>query len=232
MSTKANSNEVEVKRLVIVGGGEQALLAQEYFTHDSDFEISAFSVNREYLKDVQIEGFPVVPFEDIETHYPPEDFWMFIAIPSTGLNTVRTRLYQEGKAKGYRFATYISSHAFVWRNAEIGENCFIFEDNTIQPFVKIGNNCVLWSGNHVGHRTVIRDNTFVTSHVVVSGFCDIGESCFLGVNATINDHVTIAPRCIVGSGSLVHKDLGRSDSIYVGSPAKLVPGKSSSEVKL
>ena len=220
------------KRLVLVGAGEQALLAHQYFTYDSDFEVVGFAVDREYLRQDDLEGLPLVAFEDVEDRFPPEDNWMFIAIPSTQLNKLRTRMFGEGKAKGYRFASYVSSHAFVWHNSKIGENCFIFEDNTIQPFVEIGDNCVLWSGNHVGHRTVIRDNCFLTSHVVVSGFCDIGESCFLGVNSTINDHITIAPRCIIGSGALVHKNLDKSDSIYVGSPAKLVPGKSSADVKL
>ena len=44
---------------------------------------------------------------------------------------------------------------------QIGENSFIFENNVIQPFVRVGNNCILWSGNHVGHRTVLRDHVFV-----------------------------------------------------------------------
>jgi sugar O-acyltransferase (sialic acid O-acetyltransferase NeuD family) len=194
--------------------------------------VVGFAVNRDYLTQDRLENLPVVAFEEVEQHFGPDDHWMFVAIPSTQLNRLRTRMYQEGKAMGYRFASYISSNAFVWRNAKIGENCFIFEDNTIQPFVEIGNNCVLWSGNHVGHRTVIRDNCFLTSHVVVSGYCDIGEYCFLGVNSTVNDGVRVAPRCIVGSGALVPKNLETSDSIYVGAPAKLVPGKSSADVKL
>ena len=131
---------------------------------------------------------------------------VFVAVSSTQLNRLRTRLYRTVKEKGYTCASYVSSRAFVWHNVEIGENCFIFEDNTVQPFVKIGNNVVLWSGNHIGHNTVIRDNCFIASHVVISGFCDIGENCFLGVNSTVINNITVAKDCFIGAGALIQKD--------------------------
>ncbi|TWG86429.1 sugar O-acyltransferase (sialic acid O-acetyltransferase NeuD family) [Cupriavidus gilardii J11] len=214
------------KPLVIIGAGEFAQIAHEYFTHDSDYDVVAFSVEREYLKEDTLAGLPVVPYEELETRYPADRFTLFVAIPSSQLNRLRTRLYQDAKQRGYRFATYISSHAFVWRNAQIGENTFIFENNVIQPFVTVGNNCVLWSGNHVGHRTVIRDNVFIASHAVISGYCDIGENCFIGVNTTFNDKVKVAPFCVIGSGAVIAKDT-EPEKIYVSSPARPVPGKSS-----
>lgn len=214
------------KKLVLVGAGEMAEIANEYFTYDSDYEVVAFSVEREYIKQTEMAGKPVVPYEEIEILYPATEYYMFVAIPSSQLNRLRTRFYLDGKVKGYRFATYISSHAFVWRNAQIGENTFIFENNVVQPFVTIGNNCILWSGNHIGHRTVIRDHVFIASHAVISGYCEIGEGCFVGVNATFNDNVKIADYCIIGSGALITKDTD-PERIYVGSAARAVPGKSS-----
>jgi sugar O-acyltransferase (sialic acid O-acetyltransferase NeuD family) len=220
------------KKLVIVGAGEFALLAYEYFTYDSEFEVVAFSVHEQYIEDAKINGKPVVPFEILQDHFSPEEHYAFVAIPATKLNRVRTQLFSEAKEKGYPLATYISSHAFVWRNAEIGENCFIFEDNTIQPFVTIEDNVILWSGNHVGHRTVIRANSFITSHSVISGYCDIGESSFVGVNSTFNDKTSLASRCIVGSGAVVTKALRKEETIYVGNPAKPLPKKSALDVEL
>lgn len=220
-----------MKPLILIGAGEFALIALEYFTHDSEYDVAAFSVEREYLKQAEIEDRPVVPYEEIETHFPPATFEVFVAIPSSGLNRLRTRFYLDAKQRGYRFATYVSSHAFVWRNAKIGENTFIFENNVIQPFVTIGNNCILWSGNHVGHRTVIRDHVFVASHATISGYCEIGESSFIGVNATINDFVKVAENCVIGSGALIARDT-EPDRIYASSPARAVPGKSSFDAGL
>ncbi len=215
------------KKLVIIGCGELARIAYEYFTFDSDYEVVGFSVERAYLNETTLYDKPIVAFDELNAHFPPNIHHTFVAIPASKLNRLRTRLYTEVKAKGYHCATYISSHAFVWRNAEIGDNCFIFEHNTVQPFVKIGNNVILWSGNHIGHQTVIEDNCFLSSHVVVSGYCRIGESCFLGVNSTLNDHVEIPRDCIIASGSLVSKSLLEPEKIYYGAPAKEMPKRSS-----
>ncbi len=206
------------KKIVIIGAGEFGEIAYEYFTHDSRYEVIGFSVEKEYLKQNTLFNLPVVPFESIETIFPPSICEAFVAVTFTKLNRIRTRLYQAVKEKGYTVASYISSKAFVWHNAKIGENCFIFENNVIQYHVHVGNNVIMWSGNHVGHRSVIEDNCFLSSHVVVSGYCHIGQNCFLGVNCTLNDHITISPDCLIGSASLIVKNT-EPRKIYTGNPA-------------
>jgi sugar O-acyltransferase (sialic acid O-acetyltransferase NeuD family) len=209
----------EHKQIVIVGDGETAELAYEYFTHDSPHKVVAFAVERAYAKKESLFGLPVVNFEELEQTYDPATHSAFVAISYTQLNRVRERLYKETKRKGYRFVSYVSSRAFVWHNVEIGENCFIMENNVVQYAVRIGNNVVLWSGNHVGHQSVIRDNVFVSSHVVISGYCEIGENCFLGVNSALANNLTIARDCLIGMGSVVNKNT-EERKVYVGSPAK------------
>jgi sugar O-acyltransferase (sialic acid O-acetyltransferase NeuD family) len=206
-------------KIVIVGDGETAELAYEYFTHDSPHEVVAFAVERAYRKKEELFGLPVVAFEEIEGHYPPGAHRAFVAVSYTKLNRVRARLCREARAKGYRLTSYVSSRAFVWHNAEIGDNCFIFENNVVQYAVKIGDNVVLWSGNHIGHQTVIKDNVFISSHVVVSGYCEVGENCFLGVNSSVANNVKIARDCLIGMGAVIHKDT-EAGKVYVGNPGK------------
>lgn len=190
----------KTRKLVIVGDSAFAEIAHEYFDADSNYEVVAFSVERNFLKREEMRGLPVVPFEELETHFDPATHEVYVATVYTQLNRLRARLAAAAKAKGYRLASYVSSRAFVWRNVELGEHCFIFEDNTVQPFVKIGNNVVLWSGNHIGHHSVIRDNCFIASHAVISGFCDIGENSFIGVNATLSNNVVIGEDNWIGIG--------------------------------
>ena len=113
--------------------------------------------------------------------------------------------------------SYISSKATVCHN-QIGDNCFILEDNTLQPFTKIGNNVVLWSGNHIGHHSVIEDHVMFTSHVVMSGHCKIEKYSTLGVNSTIRDGVTIAEGTFVAMGACIIKST-EPWSMYKGNPA-------------
>lgn len=206
------------KALLIVGDGEFAEIACEYFTHDSAYEVVGFAVERDFMKKDALLGHPVVAFEDVERTFDPEGHAAFVAVPYTQLNRVRARLCAAAKQKGYALATYVSSRAFVWHNVEIGENCFIFEANVVQYSVRIGNNVVLWSGNHIGHRSVLGDNCFFASHVVVSGYCRIGENAFLGVNSTLRDQITIGRDAVVGAGSVVVKDVGERQVVR-GNPA-------------
>ncbi len=208
------------EKIIIIGDGEFAEIAYEYFTYDSTYEVAAFAVEKEYLTKDSLFGLPVVELNQVNSLYPPDKYKAYVAITFTKMNRVRTRLYNSMKDKGYTLVSYVSSKAFVWRNAVIGENSFIFEDNTIQYHVNIGNNVVLWSGNHIGHRTKIGDNCFLTSHVVVSGYCNVGDYTFIGVNTTIGDNVNIPKDCVIAAGSTVIKSLPDSGKIYMGSPAK------------
>ena len=126
---------------------------------------------------------------------------------------MRKEKYLAAKALGYRMASYVSSRATVLNDGRIGENCFILEDNTIQPFAAIGDDVVLWSGNHIGHHSTVRDHCFIASHVVVSGGVEIGESSFIGVNVTLRDHIRIGERCLIGAGAMLLND-AEADGVY------------------
>lgn len=200
-------NNKKTKKLVIFGDRDFAEIAYEYFTHDSEYEVAAFTVGKDYIKQDEFCGLPVVAFEELEEKYPPSEYEFHAAIVYGQINRLRAEICKQAKEKGYKLASYISSHCFKWHNVEIGEHAFIFEDNTLQPFVKIGNNVILWSGNHIGHSSHIKDNGFISSHVVVSGFCEIGENTFLGVNTAIGNHLKIGKECWVGQGAIISKDV-------------------------
>lgn len=215
------------KKLIIVGSGETAEIAYEYFTYDSVYAVEAFSVSKSYMEKERMQfGVPIVPFEELELLYPPNRYETYVAISYGHLNRDRTKMYLKCKEKGFMCASYISSHSFFWHSAEIGENSFIFENNTIQHGVCIGNNVTLWSGNHIGHRTVIEDNVWLTSHCVVSGYCHIGRNSFLGVNSTLGDHVILGEDSVLGAGSLTVHSLPEKGKIYIGCPARAVEGTS------
>lgn len=192
--------------LIVFGAGDIAELAQFYFQHDSEHRVSAFTVDGAYLKDSVFCGLPVVPVEEVVERFPPGGHAAFVALSYTQMNALRAEKCALLKAAGYSLASYVSSRATRFADFQAGENCFILEDNTIQPRVRIGNNVTLWSGNHIGHHSTIEDNVFVSSHVVISGGVTVGAASFLGVNSTIRDHVHIGRRCVLGAGAIVLRD--------------------------
>ena len=203
------------KPLVIFGAGDIAELAHYYFSSDSEYEVVAFTVDAAYATSSEFCGRPVVHFHEVAVRYAPQTHGMFVALSYSKLNEVRKQKFLEAKALGYGLATYVSSRATVLNGGKIGDNCFILEDNTIQPFVTIGNNVTLWSGNHIGHHSIIHDHAFIASHVVVSGGVEIDESCFIGVNATLRDHIKLGRKCVIGAGALVLADV-EPEGVYIG----------------
>lgn len=194
------------KPVIVFGTGQLADLARFYFRHDTDREVAGLMIDRAYRTADSHDGLPLVDFEDAPAHFPPAEYDAFLPISFKRMNAVRRARFMQAKDWGYTCASYISSRATTWPDLKVGENCFVFEDNTIQPFVTIGDDCILWSGNHIGHHSTIGDHVFITSQVVVSGCCTIGDGSFLGVNATIRDETVLGAGTVVGMGSVITKD--------------------------
>lgn len=213
-------NIISKKNILIFGIGKISEVAYYYLKNDTDLNIIGFILEKDFINDEKTKfNLPIIEFENIENKYFPNEHYLFAPCTGSNLNKFRERIYNTGKEKGYNFYTYISSKSNIYTE-EIGENCFILEDNTIQPYTKIGNNCILWSGNHIGHHSIIEDHVFITSHVVISGMCLIKKYCYLGVNSSIRDNITLEEGTVVGMSASITKNT-EGNSIYVGIPAKL-----------
>ena len=206
-------------KIIIFGVQDFAQLAHFYLSREDLHEIVAFTVHQQYITNTSFIGLPVVPLENLETTHPPQEFQMFVPMSSAKMNSIRQGVYEQIKAKGYRCITYISPQA-TYYGTPIGENCFIFENNVIQPFTKIGDNVIMWSGNHLGHHSHIADHCFIASHVVISGHVNIEHNCFIGVNATLNNGITIAKNTFIGSGALVTTST-QEFGVYPGAVAEI-----------
>ena len=193
------------RKLIIFGTGYFAEVAHFYFSLESKYEVVAFTADSDFIEKDKFCDVPVLDFDMVSELYPPTDYDMFVSVGYKEVNNVRAQKCIEAKAKGYNLATFVSENCINYARI-MGENCFIFEDNTIQPFVEIGNNVVMWSGNHIGHHSKIGDNSFITSHAVISGGVEIGKNCFIGVNSTIRDAINIADYTVVGAGALIMKN--------------------------
>ena len=191
-------------KVVIFGTSTMAEVITYYLEQSTDYDVVAYTSTN--VDSNEFLGRPVVEFQSIEQQYSPGEHEMFIAVGYRKMNQLREKFYHEAKNKNYKLLTYIHPSVTWWDNVEIGDNCFIFEDNTVQPFVKIGNNVILWSGKHIGHHSKVDDHCFISSHVVVSGHCHIGKNCFIGVNASLRDGISIAEQNLVGAGAIIMKN--------------------------
>ena len=73
--------------LILIGDGLFAEIAFEYFNHDSEYQVTAFAVERNFLKRDRLFDRPVVPFEEMERLYPLRRLCLF---RRSGLHTTES----------------------------------------------------------------------------------------------------------------------------------------------
>lgn len=202
-----------MRNLIIVGAGDYGRVALRLLNREVTYRVIAFSEEKDFLVRHKVEGLPNIPFEGLEFNAPPEDTSLLIAIGPNRVNSVRRRIYENAKAKGYSFAKYISPDASVWDENAVGENSLVFPRCVVEPFATVGNNCVLWSGALVAHHSSVGDHCFLAPGACVSGRTVIGENCFLGINSTVRDNIKIGCRVIIGGGAVIKKDC-EDDGVY------------------
>lgn len=214
--------------VVIFGNGTFASLAWYCLTHDSPWQVKAFTVDRAYIQNPTHEGLPVMPFEDLPSLYPPSEVRLLIPLGYTQINGLRRDRYLQAKALGYGFVSYISSRAAIWPDLQIGENCLIYEQAIIQPFARIGDNVIIRSGAHISHHCVIGSHSFVAAGACFGGNVSAAEQVFVGLGAVLRDGLHLAERSFIGAGAVVIANTD-ADGVYVGNPARKI-AKSAQEV--
>jgi len=212
-------NSADTRPVVIFGTMRSASLARYCLTQDTQLRVAAFTVDAAYAKGSEHEGLPLIAFEELESRYQPQDCRLLIPMGHHGINGIRRARYEAAKARGYGFASYVSSRASVWPDLVVGDNVLIYEHAIVQPFCRIGSNCIIRSGAHVSHHCEVADHAFVAAEAAMGGGVEIGEQAFIGVGAVLRDRIRIAPRSFIGAGAVVIADT-QSDGAYVGNPAR------------
>ena len=196
-----------MKDLIIFGNGKIADVIYYYAKYECNFNIVAFTVDRQYIDKNEFHNLPVIPFDALIENYNPEKFSMFIALGYQDLNGLRESKYLTAKIMGYEMVSIISPESKLPITVKYGENCFIMPPSIIHPEVEIGDNTFIWSGAMVGHHTIIGCNCWLTSCTNISGVVKVGNNCFFAVNSTVGHGVNIGNRCFLGANTLITKDL-------------------------
>ena len=151
-----------IQKLIVFGTGQIAEVAANYIKEDKNVELIAFTVEKKFLKQKTFLNYPVVPFEDLINTYNPKENLLFAPLSYKNMNAHRIRIFKKGKALGYKFYSFIHKNCVNYSKS-IGENCFILENNVIQPFCVIEDNCIIAAG------AVLLENTTVPAGSVWAG---------------------------------------------------------------
>lgn len=132
----------------------------------------------------------------------------------------------KGKRLGVKnlFANLKANKSFctIGKNFSCTNRCCIYLDIEENLRVKIGDDCMFGPNITIrttdGHTIVDADNKVLNYGKSV----DIGDKVWLAENVTVLKGVNIEKNCVVAKDSVVTKSCDIPNSIYAGTPAKMV----------
>ena len=200
-----------MKNLVIFSPKDFGRLLKFYIDTDDSRKVVAFTANKEYLNQDEFCGLNVIPFEELDKLYPPEENDILIGVGNSNMNDNRKKIFEMCKNKGYGIANYIHSSSIVYTD-DMGEGNIVLERSIIYPFTKIGDGNLFWDNVLITHDCEVGNfNTFSGS--TACGYVKIGNNCFFGRNSILKEHIKVDDYTLVGAGSFVDFDTREQDVI-------------------
>jgi len=210
------------RKVVLFGNAAMATSFYIELTHDSEYDVVGFTVDKEYLKEERLFGLPVVPFDRVATVFPPDRHHMMVAVGYVQMNKLRAERYHMAKKMGFRLLSYVSPKATTWPDLVLGENCFISTNCIINPFAEISDDVFLGAGSIIGHHTLIKDHCFIDSGVLIAGEVTVKSFSFLGTGSVIRNRITIANGSLIGAGSVILENT-KENGVYMADSAEALP---------
>lgn len=208
-----------MKEIIIFGIGKISDVIQYFMREVSNLPVIAFTVDKEYIKEDDFNGLPVIPFEDLKAKYSPDRYSVFVALGYHDLNRLRAKKITECEKLGYEIISYVHPDSGIPKDLNFGKNCFIMDNVCIHPRVEIGDNVFVWSGSIIGHHSVIGNNCWLTSGCNISGVVTIGDNCFFAINSTVGHSITLEGNNFIGANSLVTKN-AKKGQVFVSESTK------------
>lgn len=211
-----------MEKVIIFGNKSTAREAYFFLKYYSDCEIVGFAIDREYYESDTLFQLPVIPFDIVETTFPPEKHKMFIAVGYVQNNKIREERYLQSKKMGYKLINLISPTAIIHPETTVGDNCFIGHYTVISPDAKIGNDVIIGGSCMIGHDVIIGDHCFFSHGVSVAGSVSIGSCSYLAISSIVRNKVSIGKECVIGAGAIILENT-EDRSVYLGEPGILLP---------
>ncbi|RPJ96826.1 acetyltransferase [Rummeliibacillus sp. TYF005] len=205
------------KPIIIIGNGGHALVLTELLMLNKKQILGFTSPSNETNKfDLAYLGNDSIIF-----NYDPEEIELVLGIGSVQPNSIRSKIFNEFKLKGYHFATCIHPKAIITSTAKIGEGVQIMAGAIIQSFAEIKDNSIVNTGAQIDHECIINKNVHLAPGTILSGNVQIGSNSHVGTGVKIIQGVTIGGNTMIAAGAVVVKDIPENSKV-MGIPAKEV----------
>lgn len=206
---------MEMKKLIIIGGGGHALSVLEAM--DTSIEIAGYVDNIESKK-------LILPYlgndEFVLPNFSPEEYRVHHAVVYTNdVNlSLRSRIIQQ--YEGYESYTIIARSALVTSSSKIAGGCALMEGAIVNGAI-LAQNSVINTKAVIEHGCILGNNVFVGPGAIVCGDTCIGDNVLVGAGVIIRDGIEITENVTIGMGSVVVRSIVEP-GVYLGNPCRKI----------
>lgn len=154
-----------------------------------------------------ILGIEVIGNDEKVFDYKNDKVMLVNGIGTIKVASLRKKIFDEFRAKGYRFAAVIHPSAIISSDVEFGEGVQVMAGAVIQPGVRIGDNAIINTGAIVDHDCSVGAHAHISPGVTLSGSVIVGEGAHVGTGASVIQGITIGKMSLVAAGAVVVKDV-------------------------
>ena len=187
--------------IILIGGGGHCVSVIDVIENDNKFNI--LGILDSNIKENNVLGYKILGGDNLIPELVNENTYFLITVGQIKSYSTRKKIAKiliENKAK---FATIISTLAYVSKHATIGEGSIIMNGAVVNAKSTIGKNCIINTKSNVEHGVSIGDFCHLSTCAVINGDSVIGNGTFIGSNATISNGVLIEEKSIISAGKFI-----------------------------
>lgn len=196
-----------VKQLVMLGAGGHAKVLLSLLRSAGLQVVGVCDPRFDDGSQRQWRGVPVLGGDAALASLDPARVHLVNAVGQVVGKVARRELFEQMRARGFRFATLVHPRAVVDETASLAEGVQVMAGAVIQADTRIGENSIVNTCASIDHDCVVAANVHVAPGVTICGGAHIGDEAFIGTGATVLPGVVVGSRAVLAAGTTLTRDL-------------------------
>ncbi len=195
-----------MNNLVIYGTTDFSKELHYYVEADHQGKVLAFVLDRQYIKENEFDGLPVLPYDELDTQYGKEEIEILVSLGYSKMNDSRRAIFDKCTNDGWKIASFI--HSSVQNLAsQIGMGNIVMDKADLRLNAKIGDGNIILTRTMISHDCCVGDFNYFGGDNAICGNVKIGNHNFLGSNCIVENRRVIKDYNLIGAGAYVNKDI-------------------------
>jgi sugar O-acyltransferase (sialic acid O-acetyltransferase NeuD family) len=214
-----------MKKLIIIGDGDQSRVIQNILQHTKEFKLCYF-IKVSKSKRTKDKLMPKINKINLDRFLLKKktNYYFICSIANNYSRFNFVKLFDK-KFKNIKWARLISKFSNVSKYTKIGAGSVICDYAYVGPETIIGKHCFINNNSKIEHHNRFDDYTSVGPAVKTGGNVKLKKFSYIGLNSVIKNNIEINENTVVGANSFILKDC-KKNSTYFGNPAKFRSSRS------